>query len=358
MGEAAEWEIYRLHGIDTSDDGWITKTREGTRPRTSPGRNLHAGEGNYEARKYKVNLQERPRGFSVVYIENNTSRAGAFTVDREGSYTWLPEREQRLRVDLLRTNSLTEARAGSQYSMARGMIDNAKSWGPAKGIHMWGEAPPHNPGPPTPPAPRYEDEIETYADETEVRERELEGTTNMSNSREAIALMQLHNGARLYGVKFMAEGFVKPEQKTYTYKDTSGLDLAVMDLVVVEARDSVAIAQIVQLNVSPSASTMELGKVRHIVSKIDQVSHGAKLAKENEAVERLAMAEVGERLEKFRQQLGTTNFESVRMMLGGPVVDKPHAPTIDQGTRNVRLDERGHMIDVDTGEDYGRFNFG
>lgn len=309
MGEEAEYQIFRQYGVDISDEGWLDK--QGRHEGRRRGPNLHAGEGNYEARKYKVNVQERNHGFQVVYIQNGTNRAGAFTVDRQGNHVWAGSSAQRFLVRKLLTNELTEARAGSQYSMARGMIDNALTFHPGQGIQL-GVVPP---GPPV----GYENE--TYADETEVRAREMEGTTNMSNSREAIALMQLHNGARLYGVKFMAEGFVKPDQKTYTYKDVSGLELAVMDLVVVEARESFAIAQIVQLNVSPSSSTVELGKVRHIVSKIDQVAHGAKLAKEHEAIERLAMAEVGERLEKFRQQLGASNFESVRNLLGGPVVE-------------------------------------
>lgn len=326
-------------------DGWQHKDDYPDDPndwgrRTVRGRNLHAGEGNYEARKYKVNIQERNHGFQVVYIQNGTDRAGAFTVDRQGHHVWANSGVQRFLVRKLLANELTEARAGSQYSMARGMIDNALTFHPGQGIQL-GVVPP---GPPI----GYENEIETYADETEVRERELEGTTNMSNSREAIALMQLHNGARLYGVKFMAEGFVKPDQKTYTYKDVSGLELSVMDLVVVEARESFAIAQIVQLNVSPSSSTVELGKVRHIVSKIDQVAHGAKLAKEHEAIERLAMAEVGERLEKFRQQLGASNFESVRSLLGGPVVDTRPAP------RNLTIDSEGQLVDTETGEVIGK----
>ena len=339
MGEAAEWEIFRQYGVDISDEGYLDRHYNGPRRRTSPGRNLHAGEGNYEARKYKVSIRERTRGYQIVYIENGTHRAGAFAVDRQGNHEWYtPDGQKSLVVELAK-NRMTEARAGSHYSMAKGMIENALDMTPGRGIQL-GIVPP---GPPV----GYENE--TYADETEVRARDMENKS-MTNTREAIALMQLHNGARLYGVKFMAEGFVKPEQKTYTYKDTSGLDLAMLDLVVVEARDSFAIAQIVQLNVSPSAAAVELGKVRHIVSKIDQVAHGAKLGKENEAVERLAMAEVGERLEKFRQQLGHTNFEAVRTMLGGPVVNQ----TIDRNTVSVDMFHR--LIDGETGEIFGQIN--
>lgn len=304
---------------------------------TAKGRNLAAGEGNYEARKYKVNVQERGHGFQIVYIENGTNRAGAFTVDNHGNHNWPATSTQLYLVRKLRDNLLTEARAGSQYTTARGMIDNALMWSPGQGIQL--------------PDSNYESEIKTFTDETEVRRENIQGTKNMSmmNTREAIALMQLHNGAKLYGVKFMAEGFVKPDQKTYTYKDVQGLGLAFNDLVVVEARDSVAIAQIVQLDVSPSASSVDIGKVRHIVQKIDMMAHNALLSRENAAVEKLAMAEVGERLDKYRQQLGGARFAEVSRMLGGDVQEEVNMDTVE-------VDIFHRLIDTTTGEVFGQLD--
>lgn len=176
------------------------------------------------------------------------------------------------------------------------------------------------------------------------------GTENMSNinTREAVALIQLHQGARLYGVKFMAEGFVKPDQKTYTYKDTQGLALAFNDLVIVEARDAYAIAQVVQLDVSPSAAHVELGKVRHIVQKIDLEQHHARLSRENNAVEKLAMAEVNERLEKYRAQLGGTRFGEVEQLLSW---EEPRSAAPSE--RLYRLDAFLQIHDNETGDIVG-----
>lgn len=183
------------------------------------------------------------------------------------------------------------------------------------------------------------------------------GTPAMTttNAREAIALIQLHNGAKLYGVKFMAEGFVKPDQKTYTYKDTQGLTLGFGDLVVVEARDSFAIAQVVQLDVSPSETHVELAKVRHIVQKIDQVAHNARLKIENEAAQKLAIAEIGDRLDKYRQQLGGHRFSEVVTLLGSPPAEEAEVIENDAPFEpDVIIVSDGTLVNIETGATVGR----
>lgn len=97
------------------------------------------------------------------------------------------------------------------------------------------------------------------------------------NIREIITLVQITRGAQLYGVRFINSGYTQSDGKTYTYKETSGLDLGIGDLVVVESRDAVGLAEVVMVGIEPSTVT-DLGKIRHIVAKVDMDGHHAKLA--------------------------------------------------------------------------------
>lgn len=133
------------------------------------------------------------------------------------------------------------------------------------------------------------------------------------NHREAIALIQLNAGAKIYGVKFLDQGFVKADGKTYHYKDTSNLDIFMFDTVVVEARDSIGLAQVVEVDVSP-ARFSDLGCIRHIVCKIDLTAHRFKL--DAEAGQVFAMSEINERMARLRDQIGAEQFNSAAAMLG------------------------------------------
>lgn len=131
----------------------------------------------------------------------------------------------------------------------------------------------------------------------------------------AIALIQLNAGAKIYGVKFLDQGFVKADGKTYYYKDTSNLDIFMFDTVVVEARDSIGLAQVVEVDVSP-ARFSDLGCIRHIVCKIDLTAHRFKLDAENKAGQVFAMSEINERMARLRDQIGAEQFNSAAAMLG------------------------------------------
>lgn len=172
------------------------------------------------------------------------------------------------------------------------------------------------------------------------------------NVQEAITLIQISKGAKLYGVKFMAEGYIKPDGKTYTYKDLTGEPRAFGDLVIVEARDSYAIAQVVELSVEPTA-VADLGRIRHIVMGIDLVAHKERLAAARTAAQAFVMAEVNDRINQLRNNVGATNFDNVAKLLGRPEVVNDEGELEHQGDARASVTGGGAIMVTETGEIVG-----
>lgn len=218
MGEAAEWEIWRRHGVDISDDGWCSKTPK--------------------------RIKHHPRDCKEAATK---------------SPTFQRERDQ----------------SADRFKPAVKPLDNLKP---------------------------------------------KQGTIQM-DTKELVNLMQMQNGAMLFKASF------EDGDKQYAFKDVLGLDLKVGDRVVVEARDTMALVKVKQVNVRLAAIGCNIGALKHAVTKVDTTALDALKAREADAEDRLAAAEVYERLEKYQKQLGPRLDDAARLLAGSPV---PSQDVVDE----------------------------
>jgi hypothetical protein len=118
------------------------------------------------------------------------------------------------------------------------------------------------------------------------------------NINEIVTLMQVKQGMKLIGVQFSDGG------KTYTYKCATIPDLRIGDVVVVPNK----------LNADPSIGrvlsldqphyVVEAGPLSHVIARVDFSAYEAVLASERQAAERLALAEIDERLRSYNARFG------------------------------------------------------
>lgn len=173
------------------------------------------------------------------------------------------------------------------------------------------------------------------------------------NTNELITIMQLEAGAKLYGVQFLENGTKQPNGKTYTYKDTKGLHLTFNDYAVVEARQGYAVVKIVEIGRSVTDLGCSLGQLRHIISRVPTEQHEQLLQQEHNARQKLAMAEVTQRLDTYRKQFGGA-LDQAQQALGLAAPDTTVAAKDD--TIGVIIDGQGNFVRVDTGEVIGNID--
>ena len=192
--------------------------------------------------------------------------------------------------------------------------------------------------------------------------QETQGASKM-NTQEIITVMQLEAVAKLVKVRF------ENNTSEYTYKSTLGGHLQKDDLVVVQTgSNGFSLARVSDPNVSPSALSCRFDQLKHIVAVVDLKSFERTQQREVEAANKLAMAEVSNRLAKYRETLGAGALQNARQALGYMPPQRPvwgggaqnedgeirTEPKVgEHEPRSVQIDERGHWIVRETGEDLG-----
>lgn len=223
MGKAAEWEIWRRHGVDISDEGWCS---------------------NHQRFRGHKPVKHRPQDF-----ERDFTPHPVFHRERQQ----LQER----------------------FTPSTKPLDQLKP---------------------------------------------KQGTVQM-DTKELVNLMQLQNGATLFTATF------EDNSKQYAFKDVLGLDLKVGDRVVVESRDTMALVTVTAINVRLSAVQCSLSLLKHAITKVDTSALDALKEREADAEDRLAAAEVYERLEKYQKQLGPRLDDAARLLSGQPAPQPTPAPS-------------------------------
>lgn len=208
MGEAAEWELYRRFGIDTSDNGWVEQAHR---------------------RIYRY------------------------------------RHHRRATTDELLNIALTPIHVNCRSYM-------------------------------------------NTAGEPEVREKPR---SKHMNTKELVRLMQLKNGASIFSAVYV-DGSTG---KQYHFVDTLGLQLEEGDIVVVETRDTFSLVRVMATNLPLHSSTCGIENMKRAVDKVDFAGYDDAKKREGEAEEKLAMAEVYERLEKYGKQMGP-GFQQAQALLG------------------------------------------
>lgn len=144
----------------------------------------------------------------------------------------------------------------------------------------------------------------------------------MSDLRAMMTIIQLKQGAKIVALRFsLGEG-----ASVYHFKNVIGERLKVGDQVVVEgnghqaARDF-AIATVVDPDVRPDMSNVALGALKRVVAKVVNDRYLAAIEAENNAAHALALSDVTERLDKFKEQVGEDAFKSATSMLSAPMID-------------------------------------
>lgn len=252
--------------------------------------------GNFAERKYKVNVTERFDQRRVVYVENGTNRAGAFIFSRNGVYSWMTEETQRSLVKQLMSGSMSETQPVQAYRTAYGIINNALAHHPAKGIQL---------------PPQYPVYQQTGPMTGQIMTPQ--GAKTMSNNaQEAITLMQLTSGA-----KVVAAHYLSGAGGVYHFKNVVGADLDKGDLAVVETKGDMALVKVVDPDVDVTTVGCGYDKLVHVIQKVDMDKVAKVKAAEGKARHQLAMSEVHDRLNTFREQIGNHAFAQAQSLLGG-----------------------------------------
>jgi hypothetical protein len=145
------------------------------------------------------------------------------------------------------------------------------------------------------------------------------------NLREIVTLLQLQGGARLLAVRFVDEK--DPSRaKVYNYKCLiDGVNLN--DLVVVETYNHMSVAVVVAELPAQAMTGIEYDQLRHVVAKVDLGTYNRILSAERIVKDRMAMAEINERLASVRQSFGDDGLASFRATLLGAPAPAQEAPT-------------------------------
>lgn len=157
------------------------------------------------------------------------------------------------------------------------------------------------------------------------------------NTNETITLIQLSQGARIIAASYDLENASGGQ---YHFKDVLGLGLRKDDIVVVQTGNSFKLVRVTSGDVLPTDCGCALDKLKHVVSKIDTDAIDAVLATERQAVHRLAMSEVTERLSVYRKQLGAEGFADVERLLAPAKDEVPNwAPSRPRNEDDVIDDD-------------------
>lgn len=139
------------------------------------------------------------------------------------------------------------------------------------------------------------------------------------DSAELIAVIQIQAGAKIVACQYVNNG-PNPNAggQVYHFKNVAALPLAKDDLVVVQTGNGFSLAKVVDADVRVNTVQIPLGQLKHIVSKVDLSSLQVVLEGENNAMHALALSEVTERMNKYKEQLGDGTFNSMAALLAPP----------------------------------------
>lgn len=140
------------------------------------------------------------------------------------------------------------------------------------------------------------------------------------NAKEAIALIQLTNGAAIFRAEYLGAPTAPHGAaiRGYHFKDVIGLNLEPDDLVVVQTKDTFGLVKVMATNVAPASVGCPLADLKHAVCRVDFGTLDRITKAEASAAHELAMSEVHERLDAYRKQLGGS-FDAVSRLLTGSV---------------------------------------
>ena len=275
MGEAAEYEIWRRHGVDISDDGWLDR-HYGDGPR----RRSHLSPADLENRR-RVNAKRAAdkaarREERAAYEASCRAAPAGVAVCPPATAPWYSQAASRAQREASEKVNPTVAKAAtpirSKYTM---------------------------------------------------------------NTAEAITLIQLSQGARIVAGSYDTKDATGAP---YHFKDVLGLGLRTGDIAIVQTKDGFSLVKIISADVLPTDCGCSLDKLKHVVAKLDTDALDAVLATERQAVHRLAMSEVTDRLSTYRKQLGEGGFGEVERLLAPAAPEsnfRPNAQT-EEALRDSR----------------------
>lgn len=151
-----------------------------------------------------------------------------------------------------------------------------------------------------------------------------------TNSKEMVRTIQIQQGAKIVLCNYLDDKrTVAPLPKTvpwgddeedlggagYSFINATGIPLACGDIVVVQSVDSLALVRVANPDQLPTQCSVALGQLKHVIAKVDMNLFGRILSAENNAVQQLAMSEVTERLDKYREQIGGKTMDSLTRLL-------------------------------------------
>lgn len=137
------------------------------------------------------------------------------------------------------------------------------------------------------------------------------------NTAEMIAVMQIQQGAKVVACVYTNHNGPTTSQD-YHFKNVAALPLAKDDLVVVQTGRGYSLAMVVDPDVRVNTVQIPLGDLKHVVSKVNLAALHKVLEGENNAMHALALSEVTERVNKYKEQLGDGTFNSMRELLAPP----------------------------------------
>lgn len=167
------------------------------------------------------------------------------------------------------------------------------------------------------------------------------------NTAEAITLIQLSQGARIVAGSYDTKDATGAP---YHFKDVLGLGLRTGDVAIVQTKDGFSLVKIISADVLPTDCGCSLDKLKHVVAKLDTDALDAVLATERQAVHRLAMSEVTDRLSTYRKQLGDGGFADVERLLAPAAAAPDWHPSQSRAQRPSFADQRRADDLIDEGD--------
>lgn len=134
---------------------------------------------------------------------------------------------------------------------------------------------------------------------------------------EAVTLMQMQGGMRLVRVAFLnaneqdntptaarRRGDMPDMPAFHTYKCLTVADPRINDIVIVEARDTIALAKIVEVIASDPYHAIAYGTLKHVVGRVETGHLDYIKAEEGRVKDKLAIAEITQRLAQVQEYYG------------------------------------------------------
>lgn len=305
MGEAAEYEIWRRHGIDISDDAEFEARLKPKRHYKKEDAYTYDGDSFVPSFLVTGNrIVYQAPNLPPQHIDSSSipAKYGGLMHNPyiyQSAYQAAYELNDEKRAAMIRYGIWNSARGEIKVAdIDDDYLQNLIRWANNNDLPLSAEA---------------FREVRAARVEEQQRQRAQEESNGASkmNTEEMITIMQLEAGATLFKAVFAGES------REYIFKDALGLNLAAGDQVVVKTVNRLKIVKVSGVEIGiEEMDGLTFGSLQHAICKVDMSAYCELLQRERSAKSKLVMAEVSTRLDAVREKMGRSFEQASRALLG------------------------------------------